>query len=307
MSKATEGQPPVTPRHWPSWLAVGIMWLLGKLPRRAGLWLAIPIGWLAFHLASRRRKIAQRNIARCYPDLDELQQGKLQRAHFRSLARMLFEVCWCWSGSERRVLGWVRHEGLEHFEKALNDERGLLLITCHVTCLEMGGRIAGSKAPEAKGVYRPLKNPVIEWYQNRSRERYVAGAISKHDTRKIVRFLRNGGALWYAPDQDYGAARSEFVPFFGIQTATLKANVQLAAMSDCQVVPMFPVFDAASNTWTAHYDPPLENFPSGDMHADLARINRMFEEKVRSAPEQYWWIHRRFKTRPPGEPPFYEQ
>ena len=307
MSNATEGRPPVSPRYWLSWLAVGVMWLIGKMPRRIGLWLTAPIGWLAFLLATRRRRIAQRNIERCFPDLSENQHEAMLRAHFRSLARMLFEVCWCWSGSGSRVLGWARHEGLEHFEAALNDERGMMLITCHVTCLEMGGRIAGSIAPGAMGVYRPLKNPVIEWYQNRSRKRYVAGSISKHETRKTVRFLRDGGALWYAPDQDYGAARSEFVPFFGIQTATLKANVQLAALSGCLVVPMFPVFDEATRTWTTHYDPPLENFPSGDMHEDLARINRIFEEKIRLAPEQYWWIHRRFKTRPPGEPPFYEQ
>lgn len=282
------------------------MWLLGKLPRRVGLWLSAPLGWSVLHLASRRRSIARRNIERCYPELDKAQHEQMLAAHFQSLARMLFEVCWSWSGPARRVLSWTRHEGLEHFEKALQDERGLLLITHHVTCLEMGGRIAGSKAPGAMGVYRPLKNPVIEWYQNRSRKQYVAGSIAKRDTRQIVRFLRNGGSLWYAPDQDFGAARSEFVPFFGIETATLKATVQLAAMSGCAIVPMFPEFDAQSRTWTARYLPALENFPSGDMRADLARINRMFEDQVRRAPEQYWWIHRRFKTRPPGEPPFYD-
>ena len=113
--------------------------------------------------------------------------------------------------------------------------------------------------------------------------------------------------LWYAPDQDFGPERSEFAPFFGIQTATLGALVHLAEKSGCAVVPMFPSFDEESGRYEARFLQPLENFPSGDLVADLTRVNGLIEEHVRRHPAQYWWIHRRFKTRPDGEPPFYDQ
>ena len=112
--------------------------------------------------------------------------------------------------------------------------------------------------------------------------------------------------LWYAPDQDFGPERSEFAPFFGIQTATLGALVRLVERSGCKVVPMFTAFDEKSRKYIARFQPPLEDFPSGDIKADLARINQLMEEHIRVYPAQYWWIHRRFKTRPDGEPPFYD-
>ena len=200
----------------------------------------------------------------------------------------------------------ARIEGAEHVLRARERGRGVMYITAHVTCLEMGGRIASFEVPEAKGVYLPLNNPVLEWYQNRSRKRYVKGSISKRDPRAIIRFLRKGGELWYASDQDFGARRSIFAPFFGIETATLEATERFVQLSGCAVVPMYPVYDEATRTYVVNFDEPLKDFPSGDAREDLGRINRLFEEKIRQCPEQYWWIHRRFKTRPEGEPPFYE-
>ncbi len=129
--------------------------------------------------------------------------------------------------------------------------------------------------------------------------------ISKRDLRGMVRFLRSGGYLWYAPDQDFGPRQSVFAPFFGIQTATLLATQRLPVMTGCLVMTMFPHFDRETGRYRVEVSPPIEGFPSGDAEADLARINAILESQVRRAPEQYWWIHRRFKTRPPGEPPFY--
>jgi KDO2-lipid IV(A) lauroyltransferase len=130
--------------------------------------------------------------------------------------------------------------------------------------------------------------------------------ISKRDMRTAIRYLRGGGVLWYAPDQDFGPKQSEFVPFFGIPAATLAATVRLVELTGCRVIPMFPRYDARSGQYVVTFRPPLDDFPSGDIVKDLARINAMLEEQVRAAPEQYWWIHRRFKTRPDGEPPFYD-
>lgn len=159
---------------------------------------------------------------------------------------------------------------------------------------------------DAAGIYRPLKSPVLEYYQNLKRLSYGEGMIQKRDMRSAVRFLRQGGNLWYAPDQDFGPKQTLFAPFFGIQTASLLATIRLAKMTDCAVVPMFPAFDQSSGHYTVKLLPALENFPSSDDLADLTRINAIMEAHIRTVPEQYWWIHRRFKTRPPDEAPFYQ-
>jgi KDO2-lipid IV(A) lauroyltransferase len=155
-------------------------------------------------------------------------------------------------------------------------------------------------------MYRPLKNPVLEWYQTHARSRYSEGMISKRDMRSAIRYIRQGGVLWYAPDQDFGPGQSEFVPFFGIQAATLKATQRIPKMASCPVVPMFTSYDTKTRRYTVRILPAMTDFPSADPLRDLARVNAELEQHIRQYPGQYWWIHRRFKTRPPGEPPFYE-
>jgi KDO2-lipid IV(A) lauroyltransferase len=306
MKPADDPRPPLTPRHWASWLVVGLFWLLGKTPPGFGFAVSRPLGWLLHRAMRGRRRIAERNIERCFPDRTEQERAHLLQAHFRGLARMLFETCWTWSMPDHRFQQLTRTEGLEHARRALASGKGILAISHHTTCLEIGGRMAGSAFPDSAGMYRPLKNPVIEWYQTRARRRYSERMISKRDMRTAIRYLRKGGYLWYAPDQDFGAKRSVFVPFFGIQTATLEATGRLIEMTNCVVLPMFPEFDPDRRCYTLHIHPPMDDLPSDDIVNDLARINEIMEQEVRRVPEQYWWIHRRFKTRPEGEQPFYD-
>ncbi|MDT8320112.1 MAG: lipid A biosynthesis lauroyl acyltransferase [Xanthomonadales bacterium] len=303
MSTAT--RPPLTPRNWAGWLAVGLLWLLGKTPQRLAVALSVPVGALLSRLLARRRRIAARNIERCFPELNPVRRAVLLRDHFRSLARMVFEVAWSWSAASDRLRKMGHIEGSEHVLGPLSRGRGVLLITAHFTCLEIGGRLTSWVLPAAAAMYRPLRNPVMEWYQNRSRAKYT-GMINQKDLRKAARFLKNGGALWYAPDQDFGAARSVFVPFFGIRTATLKTTEHLVRLTGCAVVPMFPGYDAERRVYSVTFYPALDNFPSGDMVEDLGRISAVTEQHARKFPDQYWWIHRRFKTRPEGEPAFYD-
>lgn len=306
MSSEANERPPLTPGNALSWFAVGIMWLLGKTPQWLGLAIARPLGWLLHHAMKSRRRIATRNIERCFPQWPPEKHDALVREHFGAIARMMFETLWSWSISNRRLLRMGRAEGVENVSVHLEKGRGVLAITHHVTCLELGGRLAGYAVPNAAGIYRPLRNPVIEWYQNRGRRKYAVAMFSKRDLRGAIRHLRKGNLLWYAPDQDFGPQRSVFAPLFGIQAATLEATARLIQMTDCAVVPMFPVYDAQTRRYTAKFLPALEDFPSGDIVEDLTRLNAMMEAQIREAPEQYWWIHRRFKTRPEGEPPFYD-
>lgn len=306
MDKARGSRPPLSPPHWPGWIAVGFLWLLGKTPQWLALMLCRPLSALLQRAMGSRRRVAERNLEQCFPDMNPSDRARLLSASFESLARMLFETVWSWSGSRRYLRRITEHHGLAQALAARDEGCGVLIFTGHFTCLEIGAWVTATLLPGAGGMYRPLRSPVLEWYQNRSRCRYASIMIPKDDLRATVRFLRRGGVLWYAPDQDFGAERSEFAPFFGIPTATLTATTRLARMTGCRVVPMFPVYDRERRKYVVTFLPALENFPGDDEIAALARLNALVEEQVRAAPEQYWWIHRRFKTRPPGDPPFYD-
>ncbi len=306
MPDAAPERPSFAPRNWGGWLALALIWMLGQLPQGFGRALSRPLGWMIRKALKSRYRVAKRNIERCFPGLTEAEREQIVRDHFRSLARMLFEQAWSWSAPEKRVDSWGRAVDAEHANRLTREGRGVLMLTCHSTCIEIGGYYAGRATIRPWLVYRPLNSPVIDWYSNRCRRRYSEGGISKRVFRSMVTLLEEGGILWYAPDQDFGPSRSEFAPFFGIQTATLAALVHLVEKSGCAVVPMFPSFDEKTGKYEAKFLPPLDNFPSGDTVADLTRVNALIEDHVRQYPAQYWWIHRRFKTRPAGEPPFYD-
>lgn len=239
------------------------------------------------------------NLALCFPDWTARQLKEVERAHFRMLAEMLAEVshCWQWPGRLGAETGEVL--GLEHLEAARSGGSGVLLATAHCTCLELGARLFG-EAVAACGMYRPLRNPVLETLQNRGRQRYADGMFRRDDLRGIVRHLRAGGVLWYAPDQDLGPRRSAFAPLFGRPAATARAVVELARLGRARVVPMYPFKDPVGGRVQVILSPALEDFPSGDLVADLTRYNALVEEWIRHRPAQYWWLHRRFKTTPEG-------
>lgn len=257
---------------------------------------------------SSRRRIVERNLERCFPELDAARRNELLKASFTSLARTVFETAWAWSPS-KRLDRMGRADGFSNLTQFSKAGRGMLILTLHSTCLEIGAHYFGlglkRNGIESAGIYRPLRSPVLEWYQNRGRSRYADSMISKRDMRSAIRLLRRGGAVWYAPDQDFGPRESVFAPFFNIPAASLLATRKLAQLTGCAVVPMYPYYDAGLACYRVEVLPALEDFPGEDAVADLARINRVTEDLIRSRPEQYWWVHRRFKTRPPGEPPFY--
>lgn len=249
--------------------------------------------------------MAEINIGRCFPELDEDQIRSLAKHNFRSLARTLFEIGWSWGASARRMHRVSLVDGQEHLEEAARSGKGVLLVTAHMTCLEIGGRAVCALAPVA-GIYRPLHNEALEWYQNRGRLAYASGMISKRDMRSAIRHLRNGGTIWYAPDQDFGPDQSLFAPFFGIRTATLEATHKLARATGCMIVPMFPRYEPGSKRYVTTVLPPMSDFAEQDAAAALEKLNSVMEAQIREVPDQYWWIHRRFKTRPYGEASFYD-
>lgn len=278
--------------------------LLGRLPPGLARAVVRPLGPLFALAMPSRRKIAERNLELCFADMAPAERRRMVKRHFRFLAEMLAEgaIAWCRPGTLDECFGTV--EGLEHLERAHESGKGILLLTGHSTSLELGGRLLCEHWP-TWGVYRPQRNRAVEEFQNRGRLRYAQGMFRRNELRAMVRHLRAGRLLWYAPDQDFGPQRSIFVPFFGLATATATGIANMARMGDAVVLGMYPLRDAESGRVRVIIEPPFEDFPSGDDEQDLARFNAFLERHIRHDPAQYFWVHRRFKTAPPGEPERY--
>lgn len=292
------------PRHWPSWLLLGLLKLLTLLPFKAQLALGRALGRGFMVLGRKRRHIADVNLRLCFPELDDSQHKALMRGTFEAQGMGLMETAAAWLMPPRRLLPRLHLEGLEHLEQARREGRAALMLGAHYTTLDLAGTILGNFA-EFDVIYRRQKNPVIEYMMTRGRRRYLKGgrAIPQDDMRAIYRSLAEKRTLWYPPDQDYGAKHSVFVPFFGVPAAVVKAPTRMASKSGAVVLGC-----AYHRSPDAHYHLsiyPLEGFTGLDFRADAIAFNRQLEQHLRRYPEQYMWVHRRFKSRPPGAPKVY--
>jgi Kdo2-lipid IVA lauroyltransferase/acyltransferase len=295
------------PRHWLLWLGLGAWWLIAQWPYAWQMALGAALGRLMGRLAPRRAAIAARNIALCFPELSALQQADLLAQTLDSIGKAFFETGIAWFLPHRRFARLIQVEGLEHLQQAAQEGQGVILLAMHFTHLDLGAA-AISYHHSIDGTYRPHANPVYDYVQRKGRERHndTGSVITRGDIRGMIRALKKGRAVWYAPDQDYGRDHSVFVPFFGVPAATITATAQLARLGHAQVIPFVHERLASGAGYRIRVLPALEAYPSGDDLADAARINRLIEDAVRQVPGQYLWVHRRFKTRPDGEPDLYQ-
>jgi KDO2-lipid IV(A) lauroyltransferase len=295
----------LAPRHWPAWLGAGVIWLIARLPQRALMGLGRRLGALVRRLPSERRRIAAANIALCFPELDAAARAALVDANLRDIGLMLVEFALGWMGSDRRIASIpTRIEGLEHLAAARAQGRGVLLVGGHFSHLELCARLVSQRIRIA-GMYRRMDSAVFEWAVLRARLDYADAMFEKDDLRGSVKYLRGGGTLWYAPDQDMRSKDTVFVPFFGVPAATITATHHLARMSGALVIPFFHRRLPGGEGYALHLGAPLDGFPGTDVATDTARVNACIEQMVREAPEQYLWVHKRFKTRPPGAAAIY--
>ncbi|MYB37892.1 MAG: LpxL/LpxP family Kdo(2)-lipid IV(A) lauroyl/palmitoleoyl acyltransferase [Gammaproteobacteria bacterium] len=294
----------VAPRHWPIWFGVGVAWLVVRLPVAWLMQLGGAFGALGWRLAKRRRHIVETNLALCFPELVGEKRATLAREVFRSTGIAFVESAMIWLGPVARLQARFTLTGLDIYRAALAEGNGVIVIGAHFTTLDLAGGLTGREADFA-ALYRPHGNPVLDRVIRRGRERHLAATIQRRALRRAVAHMRKGGALWYAPDQDYGLRHAVFVPFFGIEAATINVTTRLARRTSARVLFLSHRRDPRQGRWEAEFSDPFHNFPSDDFAADAAEINRVIEQAVRQCPEQYLWVHRRFKTRPPGEASFY--
>lgn len=282
------------------------MKLMAALPFHWQIAIGRKIGQWIGKIARRRRHIAEVNLALCFPEMTPVQRSTLLEAHFAALGMGLFEVAMAWWAPDEKLHGLAQVQGIEYLQHALDRGKGVILLTGHFTTLELGARFI-THYQSFHAVYRPHKNPLYETVMRRERERRSRlPPVAREDLRGLLRALKKGHVVWYAPDQNHGIRNSVFVPFFGNPACTVTATARLAALSGAAVVPYFPRRLAGNN---AGYEvvilPAFDHFPSGDLTADTQRINALLEQHIRQAPEQYFWVHRRFKTQPPGSPNVY--
>ena len=303
---ASSSSSPVLPlairlRYWPTALQLLFMRTIALLPLPAIRWLGAALGTLLWPLARERRQITLRNLELCFPALSAQERVALAKQNFRNTASGFLETAKVWFTDTATLGKHVEVEGLTHLQQAVANGKGVLVLGFHLTDLELGG---AALAPFCKlaAMYRPHANPVFEHAMRAGRERHFP-LIPRDDVRAMLRWLKSGGCVWYAADQDYGAQHSVFAPFFGIPTATITATSRFAKLSGAAVVPFTHVRTVRGIKLILH--PPLTAIPSGDDAADAESANAFLEQWLRSHPADYLWLHRRFKTRPAGAESLY--
>ena len=290
----------ITPRYWLWWIAIGFFWCLVQIPYSWQLKIGRQIGRLAYWLAPRRRRIAMINLKLCFPTEDDKQRHLLLKRHFESLGMGLLETFSAWWSPDKMLKPLEQIQGLEHVQTALAQGKGVILLSAHFTSLEMGSRFLTMHVP-IHGMYRPHENPVIDYVMKKGREKQAEKAIARDAIRDILRSLKHNKPVWFAVDQNFGHKNSVFVDFFGIPAATNTAITRLAQVSNAAVIPFFTQRLANSQGYKVTLLPPLKDFPSNDVVKDALQINQLIETYIRQTPEQYLWVHRRFKDRPTGE------
>ena len=295
------------PFEWPAWLGLALLWCYGSLPWR---WIHRSgnlLGRIVAPLLRARAHVAKRNLQLCFPEMDDSARAGLLAANLRNTGNLLGEFAFAWMASRDALLRVpARFTGVEHLQQALARGRGVLLAGVHLSHLELCGRLTSQQLAPAPiaGLYREHTSAAFEWAIRRCRLRYADAMFRRNELRGALRWLKAGNILWYAPDQEYKRGESLFVPFFGVPAATLTATHQLAKLSGAAVIG-FAHRRLADGSFEISFAPELASFPSSDPRLETERINQLLEAAIRQAPEQYLWLHKRFKTRPPGEAKLY--
>lgn len=291
-------------RYAVAWLGYAWMRLVVRLPPGAQRAMGRALGRAAYAVLRDRRRVAARNIDTCLAELPAAERARILEAHFESLGRSIVEMAMGWFGPPEAVRARVDIEGAQHLEAALAKGRGVILFSAHFTTFEFFWPALRPLCTQLCGMYKSQRNPVMNKIMNRGRGRYYDVLFEKDNVRKLVRCLRENAVVWYASDQSYGGKGSVLIPFFGEPAMTNTAIGRIARTSGAAVLPYF-CRRLPTERYVMSIGAPLAGLPSGDDVADTRALTKLLEDYVRLCPEQYWWIHQRFKGRPAPLPDLY--
>lgn len=282
---------------------VAVLWLLHGLPFAWLARLGEGLGGLLYRLARRRRHVVEVNLRLCFPELDEAARHRLARAHFAVLGRSLLDRSLAWWATPERLRSIVRIEGLERLRSLVDSGRPVVLLAPHFVGLDVGGTRMALEF-NSVSIYSRQKNAVFDHWLRHGRSRFGDQMLLARDegVRSTVRAMKAGRVFYYLPDMDYGRKDSIFVPFFGVPAATITGLSRLSRLAGAVVVPCVSRLLPDRQGYVVELQDAWDDFPTADVEADTRRMNAWLESVVRTMPEQYYWVHRRFKTRPEGEP-----
>ncbi|MGB5830572.1 MAG: lysophospholipid acyltransferase family protein, partial [Thiohalocapsa sp.] len=291
----------LAPRHWPAWFVVGLFRLLSLLPFRWQAALGQGLGRLGYRFAGSRMEVARTNLRICLPEFSDLERETLLREHFRWLGQAVVCQGLSWSASLKRLRRIVRIRNRAFIDQCIAEKRPVIVLVPHFIGLELGGTGFTAMVHPGMYMYQRIRSPVVDAVVRNGRTRFGSIPVERqNDLRGLIREMKRGTPFFYLPDQDPGRLRGVFVPFCGIPAATVPTLGRIARLSGAAVIPTFARFLPRGQGLELVFDPPLEGFPSGDPQADTALMNRVIEGRLRDMPAQYFWVHRRFKTRPEG-------
>jgi KDO2-lipid IV(A) lauroyltransferase len=291
------------PRFWRAWLFYLWLRLTASLPLRAALALYRGIGRVLYRTASRQRRVVRRNLDLCFPELSEDAREQLVLRHFESFGMSIAETAYSWFASDRRLAPRFTVHGLEHLKSALERGKGVILYTGHFATIDICGHPLKHATPLFAVMFSRRSNELLEEVQRRGRMREAHEAFPSDNVRAMIRSLQRNAAVWYAPDHTY--LEGELLPFFGELAMTNVATSKLARLTGAVVLPFAYRRSDPKGRYELTLHPPLDDFPTDDPVADTRRLVRYLEEFIRQAPEQYQWMHRRFKDRPAPLPDLY--
>lgn len=286
-------------------IALALVWLLHFLPLALLARCGEALGLLAYALAAPRRRVCLVNLEKCFPELDSRARRALAREHFRLLGRFVLEHGLVWWSSRERLLRVVEIEGREHLDAALGAP--LIIVAPHFLGLDIGGTRL-SLDIDLVSMYQKQKNELLDRRIAEGRRRFLKDGrlfARQEGLRPLARLIRAGVPFYYLPDVGLGPRDSVFVPFFSIPTATVTALSRIARLTGARIVPCVTRMLPGGAGYRAQLYPAWTDFPTDDVAADTRRLNAFIEARVRELPAQYYWVHKRFKTRPPGAPGFY--
>lgn len=287
-------------------LIVALLWLLHWLPLSIQAPIGRSLGLLLYWIILPRRRVVHTNLRLCFPDLSEAERRTLAREHFALAGRSLIERGLAWFAPEARVRRIVRVEGEEILARLIAQRQPVIMLTPHFLGLDLGGtRLAASF--DCVSIYARQRDPVIDHWLFHGRSRFGSQVLLRRDesVRASIKAMKEMRPFYYLPDMDNGMEDSIFSPFFGVQAATLSALPRLTRLGGAVVVTCVTRMLPGGQGYVLTLSKPWTDFPSGNVEADVHRMNAAIEDLVRTMPAQYYWVHRRFKTRPPGEPKVY--